>query len=542
MHGFFGSYKQKINWDLSAFAVPSFVTRTHEDKALQLTQVTLPKFLSDKYFTEEDGCFLATEGVLFEADKPAEAIARYRKGETVFWDSWRGSFAGVLYDRLSDTLLLFNDQTGSKMLFYTQTENGSFFASDLRVLACNLGLQMPEKDFIQAILEQGYSSGNKTFVKGIRRLTAGQYLRISGKNVEIADYHHFSNTPYEYNETEMIAETDRLFRQAVARVIHKNEQEHLQHFFPLSGGLDSRMTQWIAHQIATQPIFNYTYSQSGHYDHLLPKEISRALGNDWQFFPLDGGAYITDIDRVCSLTEWLVNYMAPIEIAYFTQQTSWKQTGVVLTGINGDNILATETDNAHEMARIYDLGFNGNSLGSPLVLQHVTESYSPFCDVDLLDYVLHVPTIKRRNYYFYDHWILTRYPEAAQWHHKHEQIGQRHKMITLAGRNIRLTEVPKRLIMYALKRLHIYDAYRAQGDSMNPYDDWAKANPALEKTLDNYFDTHKHLLTTQALIAMCEHKMRIGSIMEKGKVLTILSALQAFADSDGPAKRTTAAG
>ena len=62
--------------------------------------------------------------------------------------------------------------------------------------------------------------------------------------------------------------------------------------------------------------------------------------------------------------------MGPIEIATFIRKHDWEKVGVVLTGVNGDNILATETDNAHEMARIYEVGFNGNSLGSPLVLQH----------------------------------------------------------------------------------------------------------------------------------------------------------------------------
>ena len=96
MHVFFGSYKAKVTWDLSSFDDKSFVKRTHSEGDFQLTQVTLPKFLNDKYFAEIDDCFLATEGVLFEADKPEEAIARYRNGETTFWNSWRGSFAGVL--------------------------------------------------------------------------------------------------------------------------------------------------------------------------------------------------------------------------------------------------------------------------------------------------------------------------------------------------------------------------------------------------------------------------------------------------------------
>lgn len=477
---------------------------------------------------EADGCRLEVYGVLFEADSPQEAIRRYRQGETVFWDAWRGSFYGVLRDKKNDTTLLFNDHIGSKILFYTQTDRGVVFGHDLRELSQTTGMHTPDEHFIRAILEKGCTDDNRTFISGIHRLTAGQYLQARGNEVHVAEYHRFDNTPWAYDEQKMIAETDRLFRQAVARVIRKNEEEGWEHFFPLSGGLDSRMCQWVAHQIAKQPICNFTYSQTGHFDHLLPKEISKALGNEWVFMPLDGGQYLVEIDAVCAASQWLVNYMGPVEIAAFVRQQDWSKKGVVLTGVNGDNIFATETDNAHEMARIYTQGFNGNSLGSPLILQQYTESYSPFCDVDVLDYVLHVPTIKRRNYYFYDRWIMTCYPEAAQWHHKHARIGHRAAMVTIAGRNIPLHDVPKRIIMSLLRRLHIYDAYRQDGESMHPYETWLKENPRIAETITQYYETHKHLLDGTSYRAQCEEKMRIGSMMEKGKVLTILSALNAF--------------
>ena len=152
MHGFLGSYKTKVTWDLSGFEDRSFVKRTHSEGDFQLTQVTLPKFLNDKYFAEIDDCFLATEGVLFEAEKPDEAIARYRNGETTFWNSWRGSFAGVLYDRKTDTLLVFNDHIGSKMLFYAQTKDGFVFASDSYILARVLGLKPTNENFLWQLL------------------------------------------------------------------------------------------------------------------------------------------------------------------------------------------------------------------------------------------------------------------------------------------------------------------------------------------------------------------------------------------------------
>lgn len=526
MHGFFGSYKQPCVWDLSAYKGKSFICRSHRDVDFSLTHITLPQFLKDKYFAETRGCFLATEGVLFESDQPEDAIQKYKKGDTAFWDSWRGSFAGILYDKKNDSLFLFNDHIGSKMLFYAKTNSGFVFASDLRILARTINATEYDEQFVISILNKGCTSDNRTFVHGIKRLTAGQYLKVCGETVEVVDYHRFDNTPWPYNEKMMVSKTNRLFRQAVERVIKKNEEEGLKHFYPLSGGLDSRMCQWIARQLTKKPITNFTFSQTGHYDHVLPKEISRTLGNEWLFMPLDGGEYIIkNIDSVCERTEWLVNYMLPIEIDYFAQQQTWTEVGVVLTGINGDNIFATETDNAHEIARIYTQGFNGNSLGSPLVMQHYTETYSPFCDVDVLDFVLHVPTNKRRNYYFYDKFVLACYPEAAQWHHKHMQIGNRPPMITILGRNIPLRDVVKRCCMMLLKRLHIYDGYRIDEDSMNPYDHWVKENPALTNQMQLFHDKYRQLISPYKWYKVCEEKMRWGSIMEKGKVLTIESAI-----------------
>lgn len=527
MHGLFGSYGTTNKGYFKDLTNPTLITRRHEQGALQLTQITIPKFLNDKYFAEYDDCFIATEGVLLEADTAEEAIARYRRGETIFWNSWRGSFAGLLYDSRTDKLLLFNDHIGSKMIFYTIVDGRLVFASDLRLLANATHAQTLHEPFARKILDKGCTDDNSTFVHNIFRLMAGEYLCMQQDECRCCTYHRFDNTPYPYNEEEMIRKANSLLRQAVARVIRKNEKEGLEHFFPLSGGLDSRMCQLIAHEYATQPITNFTFSQTGHYDHLLPEQITRYLGNKWQFMPLDGGAYITDIDEVSEQSEWMVNYTIPLEIAYFARQQDWKRTGVVLTGINGENVFAAKTDNKHEMARIYRQGLNGYSLGSPLIMQYYTETYSPFCDVDVMNYMLHVPTEKRRNYYFYDRWVDSCYPQAKQWHHKYEQIGHRHRMVTIAGRNIRLRDVPRRIGMYMLTHLHIYDAYRVtKVESMNPYDTWAAENPAILEQLRQYHLTHKHLLAGLPWQKECEQKMRNGSIIEQGKVLTIESAIE----------------
>lgn len=525
MHGFFGSYGKSYDWHFEDSKQESLIKRCYDTDNFHVTQTTLPKFLIDKYFIEEQDCFLAVEGVLLEADKASDAIRRYKQGEQCFWNAWRGSFAGIFYDKKTEELLLFNDHIGSKLLFYSRTSEGIVFASDIKMLTLQIEAKNYNPDFAKAIVEQAYVIDDSTFIEDIHRLTAGQYLLISKKRIEIKTYHRFDNTPYVYNEKQMLSQTDKLFRQAVERVVRKNEQEGLHHFFPLSGGLDSRMAQWVAHQIAKQPIKNFTYSQTGHYDHILPQQISSVLGNKWQFMPLDGGSYLTKVDEIASSTQWLINYNGPSEIYAFASQQDWTDKGVVLTGVNGDNILAVITDTRREINLLYGLSFAGNGLGSPQVLQLYTESYSPFCDVDFLEYVLHIPNTKRRNYAFYDKWILAFYPEAAQWHHKHEQIGHRHTMVTIAGRNIRLKDVPKRIIMSALKRMHIYDAYSIDEDSMNPYDRWAQNNPELIMALYRYFDQHKQELKQLPEAEQLTQLFNTGHVYDKCAVLTVLSAL-----------------
>ncbi len=484
----------------------------------------MSKFPPIKY--ELEGCRLEVFGVLFEADNPEEAIRRYRHGETVFWNNWRGSFCGTLTDGNQGVTLLFNDHIGSKMVFYAKTKSGYLYSTDLKTLSKETGLQQPNETFIKAIIDKGYTTDNNTVYQGIYRLLAGQYLRIQGKEATLLSYHRFDNTPHPYHEAEMLAQTDLLFRQAVERVLRKNEQAGLEHFFPLSGGLDSRMCQIVARQLTRHPITNFTYSQTGHYDHLLPHEISRSLGNQWLFMALDGGDYLTQIDAISSATQWLINYNGPSEIYTFASQQEWKDKGIVLTGVNGDNILSVITDRHHEIDLLYSLSFAGNGIGSPQVLQHYTESYSPFCDVDFLEYVLHIPTAKRRNYAFYDKWILSYYPQAAQWLHKHERIGHRHWMVTVAGRNMFLKDLPKRIIWSILKRLRIYDGYKIDTDSMNPYDRWAISNPNLLSSLDAYFEQHKELLNGLEMNKELIRRYQSGNITEKCAVLTIISALR----------------
>lgn len=564
MHGFFGSYSNSYEWDLSAFTIEQYIIRKYNEARLHLIQATLPKFIDDKYFYSEDGCFLAIEGVLFVADAPSQAIKKYKKGEIEFWKEWRGSFAGIFYDAREDILLIFNDHIGSKMLFYAQEGKDILFASDLSILTNALSkkhARLLNESFAWHMLTFGYSPTAETPVSGVKRILAGQYIYICKNNLQVQTYHRFHNTKNKLSVTDNIRQTNALFEQAVQRVLDKNDQYSLRHVAALSAGLDSRMSVCVAREKTNAPIDVVTYSQTGYYDEIIPKDISNAWNCKMYFHPLDGGDYLCKVDDVNQITGSIICYAGAAQVLAGFDKILNKGTGVVLTGMIGDIVIScpwektgapysglgaistnflkyiqTSTQDltrlfpTQELYYLYVRGFNCADLGSPLILQMTGESYSPFYDVDLLQFCMSIPQEQRYNHRLYDQWILTYHPQAANWpHNGTRQIGQHPIMCHVIGRDIPLKDVPKRLFWYVCKKLHIHNYYEEHADgSMNPMDDWYQYNPTLRKELDDYFATHISFLTSKKLQHAASELYQKGTMMEKVLVLTLLSSEHLF--------------
>ena len=142
-----------------------------------------------------------------------------------------------------------------------------------------------------------------------------------------------------------------------------------------------------------------------------------------------------------------------------------------------------------EIFYLYVRAFMFSILGSPLVQQNIGETYSPFSDVDLVEFICSIPLKYRRNYYIYDQWVIQKYPEMLKWKHNGiYTIGSRSRVIKLCGREIALKDLAKRICWKISKELHIYDFYRLrEGQSMNPEDSWFEKNESLKQFANDYY-------------------------------------------------------
>lgn len=517
----------------------------------------------DTYDFESDGCHLQTFGILFEADSPEEAIRRYKAGETIFWNNWRGSFYGILRDNENGITLLFNDHIGSKMVFYSQTNDGLVWATDPYSLARAIGANVDNENFLWQLLLSGYSPDGETPYKNIHRLMAGEYICARKVNIEKHIYHRFDNTPNNLSLEENIERIDKAFRRAVERVIRKNEEYGYTHYIALSAGLDSRMVNRVAHEIAKTPIHHITYSQSGYYDETIPRELAAYWKQPIHFTALDGGDCLMALDEVSQITKGMVQYSGAAETLFGLPKEAKRSGGIFLTGMVGDIIIGTAFTQCNpnqkyyigegallpnyrsllrrvmpagfehlypnrEIYYLYVRGFNCADLGSPLIQQVFGESYSPFCDVDVLETAYAVPVAQRWQHKIYDQWILRKYPDMAQWKHNGiYTIGQRPKLMSIFGRAIPLTDIPKRVVWYVLKKLHIHDFNtETEGNSMNPEDDWFAQNETLRNWAEEYIQTYLLLLDSFPEVQQMAKRLSRGNAVEKMQVLSLLACLR----------------
>lgn len=574
MFGYWGKYGNGVCAELKT---DSSARLSFDNEKFSVVFSPMPKFSDDKTFADSEKYLYLTDGITFNINELCESydatsfsnlipLMYEQKGED-FFSEFRGSFSGVFYDKKKDILLIYNDHIGDRMIFYAQVGESFYFSTNLKHLTQLLPESFEKKiddEFVLSMLSYGYSPNHHTLINGITRIPAGCYLKISKGRAELIRYHRFTNNPGSRTEKENIEQMDILFRRAEKRILDKNKQYGYRNVMPLSAGLDSRMTVWVARQLTDEPIDNVTYSQSGYYDEITPRDIARELGNEMHFKPLDGGDYLKNVDRSVQLTDGLVNYSGASQVIDSFDDLSGRDSiGVIATGMLGDIIAGTgytqnNSDQAvtlgdgalskkllpllrqkmsrdfldefpnREIYYLYVRGFNCANLGSPLVFQEFTESFSPFYDTDFLEFAYTIPVSQRIGNEIYDQWILTKYPEMARWKHNGtRKIGEKTHVVSIFGRGIPLKTLPQRIAMYVLKKCHIHNYDKLEnGRTMNPIDSWLAENDSLRAFIDSYFESNIDLCGNTGMKDTICSLYKNGTSTEKLLVITLLSGLK----------------
>ena len=101
-------------------------------------------------------------------------VHAYEEYGVDFVQQLNGMFAFAIHDRRRDRVILGRDHLGIKPLFYSVTDEGLFFGSEIKtLLAARRGTPEIDRDALQEYLIFRYTAGQRTLFRGIHRLPPG---------------------------------------------------------------------------------------------------------------------------------------------------------------------------------------------------------------------------------------------------------------------------------------------------------------------------------------------------------------------------------
>ena len=189
---------------------------------------------------------LVAAGYHFKSASDTEVIlAAFAAWGTNAFKRFNGMFAFALWDSQSATIYLVRDRMGIKPLYYSKTETGLCFASEMRAFAAIPWLQQENKNWPVFMLAYGHLPEPVTTLQQVSPLPKGSFLRYHSKTGKW-DIERFAFTAYaeiESNRDEVIYKVRETLSAAVQR--HLISDAPIGVF--LSGGLDSSIMAILAY-------------------------------------------------------------------------------------------------------------------------------------------------------------------------------------------------------------------------------------------------------------------------------------------------------
>ncbi|MEB3755341.1 MAG: hypothetical protein GSR79_00545 [Desulfurococcales archaeon] len=478
-----------------------------------------------------------------------------------FIRSFRGVFSGIFYDNSRKVVYAFVDHLSSKALYY-------YVDHDLVIISSSypMVLELLNAIGVKLILNEhgayfllsfGYMIRDSTLVKGVQKVLPGSIVEINlmDRSVRSIQYYRIDNKPVYDDVNDTINGIERRFLKAVKREFNVDSEIAKYHLITLSGGLDSRMVTLTSFELGYRNSITFTFGQSNYYDQLISRKIANDLGIRNIFIPLDGGSYLLNVNDNISINGGLVYYSNAAHLRYalsiLDRFSVLSPAGIVHTGVLGDGVMGvylrkpyhipalpttiykfaiskkllskavkfidfSAYKNAEEFG-IYETSIN-TTFNGYRVIEQFTEFYSPFTDVDFMDYVFKIHPKLRYEDNIYLEWIKNKRPVALkyQW----ERLGFRPIMSS------KFRKINRKMIVayrYALRKWNISPLY-----SMNPFDYWYSHNSSLRSLFDTLFRNGIPYVSNNELRDDVKWLYNTGSMIEKTMSVTLLATIKKF--------------
>lgn len=560
----------------------SFSNIKYNDMIISETDVAINhminKFEKDKIFSKQDDCLIILDGVILNKKQLIEkysiqnenndwcAIVKkmYTQNGKKFFDEFRGSFSGVLRDYTKDITIVFSDHIGSKFLYYTYSDSfflvSSYISNIYSFFKENNIKYSLSVEAAYMMLTYGYMLEENTLCQQIKKLYPGHYICIEHGKITNEQYCKVDIIPDKsISLNDAINIVDENFQKLIIREFEKDKEYNYEHFVNLSGGLDSRMTSLVAHDLGYIKQNNLTFSQTGAWDQIIPQKIAEDYRHDWIFKSLDGGGWLENIEGINEITGGNVLYIGLAHGYSMLRLLNVLNMGIIHTGQLGDVLVGrsyysstqeykigtatyskflidrlsgyklSKDYESCEMGIFYNRGLIGVNNGL-LSMYNFSESFTPFFDIDFIKKAFTIPLFSKDNNKLYKQWILSKYPEYAKygWAKLNGRKITAYQ-VKIKGKEICPMDVPHRFLLWICKKYNIsYASTLEKKGNMNPINYYLSTNKNLYQYLVKYFEDNIHLIEDPQLKKDILYLFSRRNNTEVAQAITLLSAVKMF--------------
>ena len=222
----------------------------------------------------------------FKSNSDSEVIiAAYIKWGKDFVRKLNGMFAIALFDRETQEVIFLRDRIGKKPLYYEVSDEGIYFASELKPLMLRPGFSKKIRtDVLSRYLLQQYINAPDTIFENVYKLEPGAMLTFGKNGIKTEKYWDIATVYARMRENPVKdfdtakSELKSLLTEAVrCRMI---SDVPLGAF--LSGGYDSSLMTAIAQDISEEPVktFSIGFNEERFNEAKYAKEVASYLGTD----------------------------------------------------------------------------------------------------------------------------------------------------------------------------------------------------------------------------------------------------------------------
>ncbi len=254
-----------------------------------------------------------------------------------FIEHIHGMFAIALYNKEEHVLKLYRDQSGQKNLYYTKTQQGFVFSSEIRGLLTQKEVQRKINPLGIALATSiGYIPGKETLIKDVYKLNPSEELTFT-LNTQSLSSRIFSSLGQNYYG-------EYAPEKVMQMVIGEHLQSNREISINLSGGLDSSLIFHEAVRLGhTLQSFSTRFEVSSdtyNTDATLAQKLSHDYGQTFVPINITQASYLEHFVESYKMIEE-PNFNISVPIYYQTAKTegiNGEGLRVVLSGDGGDEV------------------------------------------------------------------------------------------------------------------------------------------------------------------------------------------------------------